>query len=229
VLQRGGGGPVVEAVDDEPVGPPVPVGARGGQELGEGRGEAVEGLEEEPKLVVGDAVGGLGAFGVPLDARERQRHELDARRRGGEAGDVARRGDQGHAVAPRRQPLGELQAREQVAEREPREDHDAQRPRAWGPGIHDRDGARRELASPGQGGGLLACLLVWYGMVNGVAGGTSNLRGCLVHRRMQPRHSCGAPHIFKQLFGRQLNLGQPHENAGISPYNASLQCSAQLL
>ena len=74
---------MVEAVDDEPVGPPVPVGARGGQELGEGRGEAVEGLEEEPKLVVGDAVCGLGAFGVPLDARERQRHELDARRRGG--------------------------------------------------------------------------------------------------------------------------------------------------
>ena len=66
-------------------------------------------------------------------------------------------------------------------------------------------------------------------VVNGVTGGTSNLRGCLVHRRMQPRHSCGAPHIFKQLFGRQLNLGQPHENAGISPFNASLQCSAQLL
>ena len=133
MLQRGGGGPVVEAVDDEPVGPPVPVGARGGQELSEGRGEAVQGLEEEPKLVVGDAVGGLGAFGVPLDARERQRHELDARRRGGaqrrEAGNGARRGDEGQAVAPRRQALGELQERERVAERQPRAEHDAQRPR----------------------------------------------------------------------------------------------------
>ena len=36
---------------------------------------AVEGLEEERELVVGDAVGGLGAVGEPLYARERQRHE----------------------------------------------------------------------------------------------------------------------------------------------------------
>ena len=44
---------------------------------------AIEGLEEERELVVGDAVGGLGAVGEPLYARERQRHEVDARRRGG--------------------------------------------------------------------------------------------------------------------------------------------------
>ena len=44
---------------------------------------AVEGLEEERELVVGDAVGGLCAVGEPLYARERQRHEVDARRRGG--------------------------------------------------------------------------------------------------------------------------------------------------
>ena len=160
---------MVVAVDDEAVGPPVPVGARGGQELSEGRGEAVQGLEEEPKLVVGDVVGRLGAVGEPLDSRERQRHELDARRRGGaqrrEAGNGARRGDERHAVAPRRQPLGELQAREQVAEREPREDHDAQRPRAWGPGFHDHDGARRELVSQGPGVQEEGCLCLLAGMV----------------------------------------------------------------
>jgi len=35
-------------------------------------------------------------------------------------------------VAARRQALGELQVREQVPERQPREDHDAQRPLAIG-------------------------------------------------------------------------------------------------
>ena len=82
-----------------------------------------------------------------------------------EAREVARRGDEGHAVAPRRQPLGELQAREQVAEREPREDHDAQRPRAWGPGFHDHDGARRELVSQGPGVQEEGCLCLLAGMV----------------------------------------------------------------
>jgi hypothetical protein len=140
VLDGGGGGPVVEGVEDDPVRPPALVGAAPAQELREGRGEAVEGLEQQLELVVGDAVGGLGAVGEAVDARERERHDVDARRGGGaqrrEAGDVARRGDEGHAVAPQRQPLRELQVREQVAEPEPREDHKAQRRRGRGRGVH---------------------------------------------------------------------------------------------
>jgi hypothetical protein len=146
MVDGGGGGPAVEAVDDDPVRPLALVGAGRAQELGEGRGEAVEGLEQELKLVVGDAVSGLGAVGEAVDARERERHEVDAQRRGGaqrrEAGDVARRGDEGHAVAPKRQPLGELQVRKQVAEPEPREDHEAQRRRGRGHGVVHGDWPR---------------------------------------------------------------------------------------
>ena len=125
MLKGGGGGPVVEAVGDDPVRPRGLVGARGGQELGEGRGQVVEGLPVELPVLAGDVVRGLGAVGEPLDARKRERDEVHERRRGGaqrrEAGEVARRGDVGNAVAARRQPLGELQVREQVAEREPRD------------------------------------------------------------------------------------------------------------
>ena len=116
-------------------------------ELREGRGEAVEGLPVEFAVVVGHVVGGLGAVGEAVDARERERDEVHARRRGGaqrrEAGEVARRGDVGHAVAPLGEPLGELQVREQVAEREPRDDHDAQR-RGRGVGVHGEDREREK-------------------------------------------------------------------------------------
>jgi hypothetical protein len=112
VVEGGGGGPVVEGVGDDPVRPRGLVGARGGQELREGRGEAVEGLKVELPHFVGEVVTGLGAIRETFDARERESNEVDAGRRGGaqrrEAGDVARRGDVGDAVAPRRQPLGEL-------------------------------------------------------------------------------------------------------------------------
>ncbi|WVZ53746.1 hypothetical protein U9M48_004647 [Paspalum notatum var. saurae] len=83
VLGGGGGDPVVEGVGEDPVGPGTVVGAGGGQERGEGRGEAVEGGEEERELVVGHGVGGLGAVGEPVDARERERHAVHARRGGG--------------------------------------------------------------------------------------------------------------------------------------------------
>ena len=62
---------------------------------------------------------------------------MDPERR--EAREVARRGDVGHAVAPRRQELGELQEREQVAECQPRAEHDAQRPRRGGPRVHGEE------------------------------------------------------------------------------------------
>ena len=137
MLAGSGGGPVVERVGEDPVGPVAALagaGARGVEVLRERRGEAVEGLPERLEPVAGDVVGGLGAVGEALDARERERHEVDgpgvAPRR--EAREVARRGDVGHAVAPRRQALGELQEREQVAERQPRAEHDAQRPRQRG-------------------------------------------------------------------------------------------------
>jgi hypothetical protein len=139
VLCGGCGGPVVEGVGDDPVRPPGLIGARGGQELREGRGEAVEGLPERLALVGGDVVGGLGAIGEAVDVRQREHDEVNARRRGGaqrrEAGKVARRGDVGNEMATRRQALGELQVREKVAEREPRDDHDAQR-RGRGHGVH---------------------------------------------------------------------------------------------
>ena len=119
--------PILREVVDDEVGLPreprggVAIGAGAGldDEVGERRGEAVEGLPEWLKPVAGDVVGGLGTVGEALDARERERHEVDgpgvAPR--WEAREVARRGDEGHAVAPRRQALGELQEWEQVAER----------------------------------------------------------------------------------------------------------------
>jgi hypothetical protein len=113
VIKGDGGGQVVECVEDDPVRPRGLVGAGGSQELREGLGEAVEGLKVELPLLVGEIITGLGAVRQALDdAWEREGHEVDARCRGRvqrrEAGEVARRGDVGDAVAPRRQPLGEL-------------------------------------------------------------------------------------------------------------------------
>jgi hypothetical protein len=131
---------VVEHVDDDPVRPGALVGARGAQELGEGRGEAVEALPEELELILGNVVSGLGALGEAFDARERQGSELEQRRgvgaHGRQARDVARRGDEGHAVAPRRQALSEVQEREQVPECEPWADHQVQRRGGGGAGVH---------------------------------------------------------------------------------------------
>ena len=64
----------------------------------------IEGLKKEPELVMEDVVAGLGTVREPLNARERQHHELNTRRHSGaqwwEASDVARRGDGRHTVAP---------------------------------------------------------------------------------------------------------------------------------
>uniref|UniRef100_A0A8R7UKL5 Uncharacterized protein n=1 Tax=Triticum urartu TaxID=4572 RepID=A0A8R7UKL5_TRIUA len=77
--------------------------------------------------------------GLSVNAGQRERDEVHARGRGGaqrwEAREVARRGDVGHAVAALGESLGELQVREQVAEREPRDDHYAQR-RGCRSGVH---------------------------------------------------------------------------------------------
>lgn len=121
---------MVDEVGNDPIGLPAAIRrrARGVEERRERRREAVESLPVEFEPIVWYVAGGLGAVREAIDSRERQRDEVDEARQRGvhrrEAGEVVRRGDERHAVAASGQALRELEAGEQVAEGEPREDDD---------------------------------------------------------------------------------------------------------
>jgi len=115
----------VEVVDEHPVylvG--TPVGAGGIEEGGEGRGEAVQGLHVELGLAGREIASGLDALGEAINAREREGHQVDERgqrrRDRAEPAEDTRGGHEGHAVAVLYEALGELEAWDQVTEREPR-------------------------------------------------------------------------------------------------------------
>ena len=127
---RDGAEPVVREVEHDLVRPPTEprrllpaAGAGGGEEVGEGRSEAVECGLEELDLLRRHVGRRLGALRQPVHRRQRQGNGPDQagqalwHRR--EPGDVPRRGDEGDGVAPRRQPPGELEERDEVAERQP--------------------------------------------------------------------------------------------------------------
>jgi hypothetical protein len=122
----------VEVVEEHPVHLAVaPVGAGGTEEGGEGRGEAVHGLHVELGRAGREVASGLGAIGEAVNAREREGHQVDERGQRGrdraEPAEDALGGDERHALAVLCEALGELEAGDQVAEREPRENDDVER------------------------------------------------------------------------------------------------------